>query len=55
MIVQTRGGLRATDDGVAAVRVLAAGLSWLVLALAAVALLVRRRGGRRLPDRKSVA
>lgn len=48
MIVQTRGGLRATDDGVAAVRVLAAGLSWLVLALAAVALLVRRRGERQV-------
>ena len=44
MMVGTRAGLRATRDGVAAVRVLAAGLSWLVVALAAVALLVRRRG-----------
>jgi hypothetical protein len=48
MVVQARGGLRATDDGVAAVRVLAAGLSWLVVALAAVALLVRRRGERQV-------
>jgi hypothetical protein len=48
MLVQTRGGLRATEQGVAAVRVLAAGLSWLVVALAAVALLVRRRGERQV-------
>ncbi|HET6938542.1 MAG TPA: hypothetical protein VFI19_08055, partial [Nocardioides sp.] len=48
MVVQARGGLRATDQGVAAVRVLAAGLSWLVVALAAVALLVRRRGERQV-------
>lgn len=48
MVVQARGGLRATDDGVAAVRILAIGLSWLVVALAAVALLVRRRGERQV-------
>src|SRR4029079_10736474 len=48
MVVQARNGLRATDQGVAAVRVLAAGLSWLVVALAAVALLVRRRGERQV-------
>jgi hypothetical protein len=48
MIVETRAGLNATKDGVAAVRVLAAGLSWLVVALAAVAVLVRRRGERQV-------
>jgi hypothetical protein len=48
MVLETRAGLRATQDGVAAVRVLAAGLSWLVVALAAVALLVRRRGERQV-------
>ena len=48
MVVNARGGLRATDRGVAAVRVLAVGLSWLVVALAAVALLVRRRGERQV-------
>ena len=48
MIVGTRAGLRATRDGVAAVRILAAGLSWLVVMLAAVALLVRRRGERQV-------
>ncbi len=48
MVLETRAGLRATRDGVAAVRVLAAGLSWLVVALAAVALLVRRRGERQV-------
>ena len=48
MVVETRAGLSATQDGVAAVRVLAAGLSWLVVALAAVALLVRRRGERQV-------
>ena len=48
MVAETRAGLRATDEGVAAVRVLAAGLSWLVVALAAVALLVRRRGERQV-------
>ena len=48
MIVATRAGLNATRDGVAAVRVLAAGLSWLVVALAAVAVLIRRRGERQV-------
>jgi hypothetical protein len=48
MLVETRAGLRATEDGVAAVRVLAAGLSWLVVALASVASLVRRRGERQV-------
>jgi hypothetical protein len=48
MIVETRAGLRATEQGVTAVRVLAAGLSWLVVALAAVALLVRRSGERQV-------
>ena len=48
MIAENRAGLRAADQGVAAVRVLAAGLSWLVVALAAVALLVRRRGERQV-------
>ena len=48
MVVQARHGLRATEQGVAAVRVLAAGLSWLVVALAAVALLLRRRGERQV-------
>jgi hypothetical protein len=48
MVSDSRAGLRATDQGVAAVRVLAAGLSWLVVALAAVALLVRRRGERQV-------
>ncbi len=48
MIAETRAGLRATEDGVAAVRVLAAGLSWLVVALAAVAVLLRRRGERQV-------
>jgi hypothetical protein len=48
MVAENRAGLRATDQGVAAVRVLAAGLSWLVVALAAVALLVRRRGERQV-------
>ncbi|WP_028652959.1 hypothetical protein [Nocardioides halotolerans] len=48
MVVETRSGLIATDEGITAVRVLAAGLSWLVVALAAVALLVRRRGERQV-------
>ena len=48
MVSETRSGLRATEQGVAAVRILAAGLSWLVVALAAVALLVRRRGERQV-------
>ena len=48
MAVQARGGMRASHSGVAAVRVLGAGLSWLVVALAAVALLVRRRGERQV-------
>ncbi|HEX5088089.1 MAG TPA: hypothetical protein VFV89_09785 [Nocardioides sp.] len=48
MVVQARGGLRATDQGVSAVRVLAVGLSWLVVALAAVALLIRRGGERQV-------
>ncbi len=48
MVADSRVGLRAADHGVAAVRVLAAGLSWLVVALAAVALLVRRRGERQV-------
>ncbi len=48
MVPEDRAGLRATEQGVAAVRVLAAGLSWLVVALAAVALLVRRRGERQV-------
>ena len=48
MAVESRGGLRATEQGVAAVRILAAGLSWLVVALATVALLVRRRGERQV-------
>jgi hypothetical protein len=48
MVVENRAGLRAAEQGVAAVRVLAAGLSWLVIALAAVALLVRRRGERQV-------
>ena len=48
MAVESRGGLRATEQGVTAVRILAAGLSWLVVALATVALLVRRRGERQV-------
>jgi hypothetical protein len=48
MVVETRSGLRATEAGISAVRVLAAGLSWLVVALAAVAVLVRRRGERQV-------
>ncbi len=48
MVVESRAGLQAADQGVAAVRILAAGLSWLVIALAAVALLVRRRGERQV-------
>ncbi len=48
MVIDTRRGLNATRAGVTAVRVLAAGLSWVVVALAAVALLVRRRGERQV-------
>ena len=48
IVVNTRGGLFATKEGITAVRVLAAGLSWVVVALAAVALLVRRRGERQV-------
>ena len=48
IVVNTRGGLIATEEGITAVRVLAAGLSWVVVALGAVALLVRRRGERQV-------
>jgi hypothetical protein len=48
IVVNTRTGLNATREGITAVRVLAAGLSWVVVALAAVALLIRRRGERQV-------
>jgi hypothetical protein len=48
MVAAARVGYSATIEGVAAVRVVGMGLSWLVVALAAVALLVRRRGERQV-------
>ncbi len=48
MVAAARVGYSATIEGVSAVRVVGMGLSWLVVALAAVALLVRRRGERQV-------
>lgn len=48
MVRSARTGYSATIQGVSAVRVVGMGLSWLVVALGAVALLVRRRGERQV-------
>jgi hypothetical protein len=48
MVDAARTGYSATIEGVSAVRVVGMGLSWLVIALAAVALLFRRRGERQV-------
>ncbi len=48
MVDAARAGYSATIQGVSAVRVVGMGLSWLVVALAGVALLVRRRGERQV-------
>lgn len=48
MVAAARVGYSATIEGVSAVRVVGMGLSWLVVALGAVALLVRRRGERQV-------
>lgn len=48
MVRDASAGYSATIQGVAAVRVVGMGLSWLVVALGAVALLVRRRGERQV-------
>lgn len=48
MVDAARVGYSATIEGVSAVRVVGMGLSWLVVALGAVALLVRRRGERQV-------